>query len=87
MSLTNLAAELLHEIVKQLDFQTQLRLSCTCSEFRAFLAPHIFKSVTFSNNAKTADSALAAIEAYGQYTTELRLVVHIPAEGEEGFVT
>lgn len=63
-----LPPELLEEIYSQLTLESLLRLSSTCKAQRSSLAPRVFKTIRFTNDAKVAESALLAARSHGQHT-------------------
>ncbi|KAK8115488.1 hypothetical protein PG984_011990 [Apiospora sp. TS-2023a] len=65
----SLPRELSHQILGQLPFHDKVRLSATCKEYRAYLIPEIFATIRFTSEEKSANSALAAAKAHGEYTT------------------
>ncbi|KAL6792594.1 hypothetical protein GGI42DRAFT_335001 [Trichoderma sp. SZMC 28013] len=74
--LSALPQELTIEIFRLLEVGDKVRLSATCRQYRAQLAPEIFKTIRFTNNETVAKSALNAIEAYGKYTTRIEFTAH-----------
>ncbi|KAM0515085.1 hypothetical protein ACHAPE_006408 [Trichoderma viride] len=58
--------ELSLHIISFLNFSDKVHLSATCRSYRAQLIPDIFNEISFTN--EEAPSALAAVEAHGQYT-------------------
>jgi hypothetical protein len=67
-SLAALPCELSLHITKFLDLGDKLHLSATCRSYRTQLIPEIFNTIYFNSDEASAASALAAAEAYGQYT-------------------
>lgn len=60
--------ELSLHIISFLDFSDKVHLSATCRSYRTQLIPEIFNTVRFTSDEASAASALAAVQAYGQYT-------------------
>ncbi|KAL7892455.1 hypothetical protein HDV63DRAFT_267510 [Trichoderma sp. SZMC 28014] len=67
-SLTALPQELFLHITSFLDCSDNIHLSATCRSYRTQLTPEIFSTIRFTSDEASAASALAAVEAYGQYT-------------------
>ncbi|KFZ18885.1 hypothetical protein V502_03912 [Pseudogymnoascus sp. VKM F-4520 (FW-2644)] len=81
-TLSTLPEELRGELLKHLGFDGKIRLSATCKAYRAWLAPELFETIRFNNlSEKSTASALAAVEAYGPYTTRIEFTC--TAEPEE----
>ncbi|KAL7952861.1 hypothetical protein V8C34DRAFT_318675 [Trichoderma compactum] len=74
--LSALPQELTIEIFRLLEVGDKVRLSANCRQYRAQLAPEIFKTIRLTNNETVAKSALDAIEAYGEYTTRIEFTAH-----------
>ncbi|PNP51312.1 hypothetical protein THARTR1_08069 [Trichoderma harzianum] len=74
--LSALPQELTIQIFRLLEVSDKVRLSTTCRQYRAQLAPDIFKTIRFTNNEAVARSVLGAIEAYGEYTTHIEFTPH-----------
>lgn len=70
-SILTLPPELSQQILGQLRSRDKVRLSATCKEFRAYLVPETFATIRFSSEKKSADAALAAVKAKGEYTTHI----------------
>lgn len=66
-----LPRELSLQIIGQLSFHDKVRLSATCKEYRAYLVPEIFSTIRFTSQEGSANSALAAVESLGAYTTRI----------------
>ncbi|KAL7921602.1 hypothetical protein ACQKWADRAFT_295516 [Trichoderma austrokoningii] len=67
-SLLALPCELSSHIVNYLGFSDKVRLSATCKAYRIQLIPEIFTTIRFKSDEASSASALAAVEAHGQYT-------------------
>ncbi|KAL7904130.1 hypothetical protein GGI35DRAFT_463988 [Trichoderma velutinum] len=67
-SLLDLPLELHFRITKLLDISDKAHLSATCKLYRTQLLPEVFNTIRFTSDEASAVSALAAIEAHGQYT-------------------
>ncbi|PNP37910.1 hypothetical protein TGAMA5MH_10009 [Trichoderma gamsii] len=67
-SLIALPLELSLHIISFLDFSDKVHLSATCRSYRTQLIPEIFDRIQFTSDEASAAFALAAVEAYGQYT-------------------
>ncbi|UKZ80839.1 hypothetical protein TrVFT333_008604 [Trichoderma virens FT-333] len=74
--LSALPQELTLQIFRLLEVGDKIRLSATCKHYRAQLAPEIFKTIRLTNDERVAQSALAAIEAHGEYTTRIEFKGH-----------
>ncbi|EHK24797.1 uncharacterized protein TRIVIDRAFT_215676 [Trichoderma virens Gv29-8] len=74
--LSALPQELTLQIFQLLEVGDKIRLSATCKHYRAQLAPEIFKTIRLTNDERVAQSALAAIEAHGEYTTRIEFKGH-----------
>lgn len=70
-SLLALPCELSFQIIKLLEIGDKIHLSATCKSYRAQLLPEVFNTIRFTSDEASAASALAAIEAYGQYTNAI----------------
>ncbi|KAK8085884.1 hypothetical protein PG997_007155 [Apiospora hydei] len=70
-SLAQLPRELSFQVFSYLTHRDKVRLSATCHEYHTHLATAIFKTIRFTNEEAVAQSALAAVKAYGQHTTRL----------------
>lgn len=71
-SLLSLPAELWLPISDLLGRRDLLRLSSTCKGLRNKLVQHVFKTISVSSKPELAESALAAVAAYGAYTTHIK---------------
>jgi hypothetical protein len=69
--LSALPFEILDQITSELDLISNLHLSSCSKGFRAFLVPHLFSTITFSNVPRVADSALLAAKSYGHLVRTL----------------
>ncbi|KAJ4860010.1 f-box-like domain-containing protein [Trichoderma breve] len=74
--LSALPQELTLQIFRLLELGDKVRLSATCRQYRAQLAPEIFKTIRLTNNERIAQSVLGAIETYGEYTTRMEFTAH-----------
>lgn len=81
-SLLALPLELTLQVLQLLGLGDKISLSGTCKHYRAQLAPHIFKTIHFTNDERVARSALEAIEAHGQYTTRIDFKAHCEPNDE-----
>ncbi|KAK7971394.1 hypothetical protein PG989_016410 [Apiospora arundinis] len=70
-SLTRLPQELSLQVFSYLSLRDKVRLSAANKDYRALFAPEIFATVTFTNDDRVAQSALAAVKVYGKYTTRI----------------
>ncbi|KAL7946743.1 hypothetical protein V8C42DRAFT_318694 [Trichoderma barbatum] len=80
--LSALPQELTLQIFRLLEVGDKVRLSATCKQYRAQLAPEIFKIIRLTNDERTARSALGVIEAYGEYTTRIEFTGHCGPKDE-----
>ncbi|RFU76439.1 hypothetical protein TARUN_5795 [Trichoderma arundinaceum] len=80
--LSALPQELNFQILRLLEVGDKVRLSTTCRRYRAQLAPEIFKTICLTNDERVARSALAAIEAHGEYTTRVEFKGHCGPDDE-----
>ncbi|KAI6258692.1 hypothetical protein MCOR19_004925 [Pyricularia oryzae] len=80
VNLTSFPRELLNKVFENVDKADQVRLSVTCSQFRAAVAPFVFHTVNFTAGGptSTAGSALLVVRKYGALIRELRAVVPSP---------
>ena len=81
-SLLALPQELFLQVSKQLELSNKVRLSATCKEYRTQFSPEIFKTIRFSNSEALARSALAAVEAYGDYTSQIEFTCYSNSDDE-----
>lgn len=81
-SLSALPQELFLQVSKQLELGDQVRLSTTCKEYRTQLSPEIFKTIRFTNSEALARSALAAVEAHGDYTSRIEFTCSANSDDE-----
>ncbi|KAK5995080.1 hypothetical protein PT974_03473 [Cladobotryum mycophilum] len=70
------------QILKHLELGDKVRLSATCKGYRSLLSPDIFTTIHFTNNEASAKSALAAVEAHGEYTTRIKFTCHAASDAE-----
>lgn len=80
--LSGLPQELTIQIFRLLEVGDKVRLSATCRQYRAQLAPEIFKTIRLTNNERIAQSVLRAVEAYGEYTTRIEFTAHCRPHNE-----
>ncbi|KAJ3479126.1 hypothetical protein NLG97_g8403 [Lecanicillium saksenae] len=66
-----LPRELFTIILDHIPERDLFRLSATCQAYRNELAPRLFRVIHFSNDAKSANSALRAAKRFGHLTVEL----------------
>lgn len=69
--LSALPQELALQIFCLLETGDKVRLSATSKQYRAQLAPEIFKTIRLTNDERVARSALEAIETHGEHTTRM----------------
>ncbi|KAL7946165.1 hypothetical protein V8C42DRAFT_322649 [Trichoderma barbatum] len=81
-SLSSLPCELSLQIIQLLGFDDKIHLSATCKSYRAQLLPEIFHTIRFSNDESSATSALAALEAHGQYTKAIEFTCQCGQDDE-----
>ena len=77
-----LPRELCLRIFKNLEFGEKCHFSRTCKRYRTLLLPEILKTIRFTNNEASAESALAAVEAYEDYTARIEFSCHSSADAE-----
>ncbi|KAM0520620.1 hypothetical protein ACHAPE_003017 [Trichoderma viride] len=71
-SLLVLPQELAYQVLQLLELGDKISLSATCKDWRAQLAPDVFKTIRLTNKERVAQSVLSAVEAHGQYTTSIQ---------------
>ncbi|KFY98866.1 hypothetical protein V498_01169 [Pseudogymnoascus sp. VKM F-4517 (FW-2822)] len=81
-SILALPQELLLQVCKQLELSDKVRLSTTCKGYRTQLSPEIFETIHFGNREDLAISALAAVEAHGNYTSRIEFTCYSGPEDE-----
>lgn len=74
--------ELCFQIFDHLELIDQIHLSATCKACRTQLLPEIFKTIRFTNDEALSNSALAAVEAYGEYTTRIEFTCYARSDDE-----
>lgn len=75
-SLSALPQELASQVLQLLGVGDKISLSATCKNWRARLAPDVFKTIRLTNEERVAQSVLSAVEAHGQYTTSIEFESH-----------
>lgn len=75
-SLSALPLEVSLQITKQLELVDRVRLSATCKGYRTQLLAEIFNTIRFGSSEALARSALAAVEAHGEYTSRIEFTCH-----------
>ena len=80
--------EIFLQVLCYLPNRDKLCLSSTCKSFRATLAPDVFKTLRVATNASpsttkgglsAAESALAAVKIYGEYTEKIEFICNSDA--------
>lgn len=74
--------ELCFQIFGHLELIDQIHLSATCKAYRTQLLPEIFKTICFTNDEALSNSALAAVEAHGEYTTRIEFKCYARSDDE-----
>ncbi|KFY43099.1 hypothetical protein V494_02093 [Pseudogymnoascus sp. VKM F-4513 (FW-928)] len=77
-----LPQELRLQISDSLELIDKIHLSATCKAYRTQLLPEIFKTICFTNDETSENSALAAVEAHGEYTTRIEFTCYAEADYE-----
>ncbi|KAJ6780348.1 hypothetical protein PWT90_06543 [Aphanocladium album] len=71
ISIFQLPRELCMLILDQIPDHALFHLSATCRAYRTELAPRLFRTIRFRNDANSATSALLAAKKFGQLTEKL----------------